>query len=542
MLRRRTRIFLAFSAFLVVVDIAFVALNRESAHRAMRDSLEQQGKAAMETFRVGMALTEDNMLQMATFVSHDPRAQALFHQGATAVEREGGGAGGREAAEYRRALHEQVHESWAELTDLFGFRQLHFHLPPGSTSFLRVHRPSKFGDSMHDLRHTVVAVNAEQEPVTGFETGRVYSGLRGVTPVFAPTEQGQVFVGALEAGISFQQLLERLRPRISGEIAVLLHREHVESSMWPEAIENHFGTRAARNGYYQEAATSDGLMPLLEEVRPAREGLGTTTELLRGTEQGPLAITHAPLRDFQGEQDAQSRPVGRIFIALDASNALAEFQKTQRENITYAVVTLIAFELLLFFGIRQFSRRLEGEIVDRTQEVRELNALLRDQATRDPLTGLANRRHFMERLEAEISRSRRTGQPLSVAIADVDHFKAINDTHGHATGDEALRTLAGVLTAHQRRSDHVARHGGEEFTILMPETDLQGACTAMEGLRQRVEEIVVEGPESGSLSLRLSIGVAELRETDTADTLVQRADAALYRAKRGGRNRVISEG
>ena len=542
MLRRRTRIFLSFSAFLVVVDIAFVALNRESAHEAMQDSLEQRGKAAMETFRVGMALTEDNMLQMATFVSHDPRAQALFRQGARAVEREGGGAGGREAAEYRRALYQQVHESWAELTELFGFRQLHFHLAPGSTSFLRVHRPDRFGDTMHDLRHTVVAVNDRREPVTGFETGRVYSGLRGVTPVFAPTPEGQVFVGALEAGISFQQLLERLQPRIAGEIAVLLHRDHVESSMWPGAIEDHFGTREARNGYYQEAATRDGLMPLVEEVQPTREGLGTTTKLLRGTEQGPLAITHAPLHDFQGEQAADGRPVGRIFIAQDASSAIAEFEKTQRENVTYAVVTLIAFEFLLFFGIRQFSRRLEGEITDRTREVRELNARLQDQATRDPLTGLANRRHFMEQLEDEISRSRRTGQRLAVAIADVDHFKAINDTHGHATGDEALRTLAGVLTDHQRRSDLVARHGGEEFTVLMPETDLDGARTAMEGLRQRVESTVVEGPESDPLYLGISIGVAELRGTDTADTLIQRADAALYRAKRTGRNRVISEG
>ncbi|SFD84531.1 diguanylate cyclase (GGDEF) domain-containing protein [Thiohalospira halophila DSM 15071] len=543
MLRRRTRVFLGVSAFLAVVDISFVALNQQASLRALEDALERRGQAAMRTFRVGMALSEDNMLQMATFVSHDPHVRTLFRQGAEAVEAEGGGAGGPRAQHYRRALYDQVYRSWSELTDLFGFRQLHFHLPPGSTSFLRVHRPDKFGDSMHDLRHTVVTVNAEQEPVTGFETGRVYSGLRGVTPVYAPIDDGdQTFVGALEAGISFQRLLDRLQPRISGEAAVLLGEGHVRSSMWPEAIRRHFGADQPQHGYYLEAATRDGFLELTGRLQPELAAAGKRTRLLRNTAQGAVAVTHAPLYDFLGQQGGELPPVGRLVIAQDASEAVTEFNLTQRRNIAFAIATFILFEILLYIGIRRLSRRLEDEVDERTREVHDLNQRLRDQATRDTLTGLANRRHFMERLAEEIARARRAGHALSLAIADVDHFKQINDEYGHVAGDAALRTLAAVLERHQRVSDLPARYGGEEFTILMPETDLTGAETAMEDLRQRVEGTAVDRPEEGPIHQTISVGVAALQSGDTADTLIQRADAALYRAKRTGRNRVISEG
>ena len=543
MLRRRTRVFLAVSAFLAAVDSAFVTLNQQAGQRALEDALERRGQAAIHTFRVGMALTEDNMLQMATFVSHDPRVANLFREGAEAVAAEGGGAGGPRARDYRRALYDQVHQSWSELTDLFGFRQLHFHLPPGSTSFLRVHRPEKFGDPMHDLRHTVVATNAERESVTGFETGRVYSGLRGVTPVHAPAEGGgTTFVGALEAGTSFQQLLDRLKPRIGGDAAVLLGREHVESSMWPEAIQRHFGAGQPRHGYYLEAATREGFLELTGRIRPALEALGSRTRLLRDTEHGPVAVTHAPLYDFLGKQSGELPPVGRLVIAQDASEAVTEFNLTQRRNIAFAIATFLLFEILLYIGIRRLSNRLETEVSERTREVHDLNRRLRDQATRDTLTGLANRRHFMERLAEEIARARRAGHPLSLAIADVDHFKHVNDTHGHAAGDAALRVLGGLLKRQQRASDLPARYGGEEFTILMPETDLAGAATAMEDLRQRVEGTAVDGPVEEPIQQTISIGVAGLQQGDTADTLLQRADAALYRAKAAGRNRVISEG
>ena len=155
-------------------------------------------------------------------------------------------------------------------------------------------------------------------------------------------------------------------------------------------------------------------------------------------------------------------------------------------------------------------------------------------ATTDPLTGLANRRSFRDRLEAECSRSARVGVPLGLALVDLDHFKRVNDTYGHQAGDAVLVELARRLRGCARREDVVARVGGEEFAWLLPEADLGAAAEAAERLRRRIAEapFPVVGRVTGS------IGVAALEAGP--DELVRDADRALYRAKDGGRNRCVA--
>jgi diguanylate cyclase (GGDEF)-like protein/PAS domain S-box-containing protein len=157
----------------------------------------------------------------------------------------------------------------------------------------------------------------------------------------------------------------------------------------------------------------------------------------------------------------------------------------------------------------------------------------------DPLTGLANRRHFLERAEIEVERSRRYHRPLALLMFDIDHFKRVNDAHGHAAGDTTLRQVARICEAALRLNDTCGRIGGEEFAILLPETDLDGAEPVAERLRAAVEagELL-----SGNARIRvtISIGLAVLppgRDMLMAE-LMRRADVALYRAKRDGRNRV----
>jgi len=159
-------------------------------------------------------------------------------------------------------------------------------------------------------------------------------------------------------------------------------------------------------------------------------------------------------------------------------------------------------------------------------------------ATTDGLTGLWNRRHLLERLEAEAARSRRNGRPLCLAILDVDHFKRVNDGHGHPAGDEVLRVLAGLLKEAVRTSDVVGRMGGEEFAILMPETDRAQARLVCERLRRLVAARPVRLPSGEDLRVTLSTGIALLAGEEESDKLISRADAALYGAKAGGRNRV----
>lgn len=156
----------------------------------------------------------------------------------------------------------------------------------------------------------------------------------------------------------------------------------------------------------------------------------------------------------------------------------------------------------------------------------------------DPLTGLMNRRALMDFLNQEVVRTRRYGRSLSLMICDLDNFKQINDTYGHSTGDNALQAVSRVFKGMARKADVAGRYGGDEFVIVMPETALKGAVDFAERIRLTTEGISVDNGSGGTLGITLSIGVALLRESDTTDSLISRADAALYESKHKGRNRV----
>ncbi|SOD91780.1 GGDEF domain-containing protein [Caenispirillum bisanense] len=165
-------------------------------------------------------------------------------------------------------------------------------------------------------------------------------------------------------------------------------------------------------------------------------------------------------------------------------------------------------------------------------------AALRQAADTDFLTGVANRRSVQRTFDAEAARARRHGRPLSLLLVDLDHFKRINDTHGHEAGDAAIVHCAGLLAAGVRGEDTVGRIGGEEFAVLLPDTDAAGAVAAAEGLRQALEDRPVPWRDA-ALPLTASIGVAVLGPTDDFTTLFAAADDRLYAAKAGGRNRVV---
>lgn len=166
-----------------------------------------------------------------------------------------------------------------------------------------------------------------------------------------------------------------------------------------------------------------------------------------------------------------------------------------------------------------------------------LNRELARLASRDPLTGILNRRSLEERSEGMLASARRRGRAVSVALIDVDHFKSVNDTFGHEAGDESLRQLVRVLQRTSRAGDLQARWGGEEFLVVMPETEAAAAQIAAERIRAEVEALEFRQDER-LIPLRVSIGVAQRLPGEDLSGLVRRADAALYEAKRLGRNRV----
>ncbi len=181
--------------------------------------------------------------------------------------------------------------------------------------------------------------------------------------------------------------------------------------------------------------------------------------------------------------------------------------------------------------------RVFNTLVARLRE-RESQAELERLSVTDALTGLYNRRHLMGTLASEVQRSRRLRRPFSVLLADVDHFKQYNDTHGHPAGDAALARIADILRKTTRGVDCVARYGGEEFLVMLLETTVGTAAIVAERIRARV---AIEGFAGGRITM--SIGVAECpSHGDTPESLIESADAALYEAKDGGRDRVVAAG
>ncbi|HIL95012.1 MAG TPA: diguanylate cyclase [Pseudomonadales bacterium] len=185
-------------------------------------------------------------------------------------------------------------------------------------------------------------------------------------------------------------------------------------------------------------------------------------------------------------------------------------------------------------------------ISERIVQARVLNVLnqqataqkLEHLARTDSLTGAFNHGHLMETGRKEVHRSKRYIRTVSVLMIDIDHFKSVNDTHGHGIGDDALIKTVEVMDGELRAEDMLGRLGGEEFAVILPETGKAGASNVAERLRIAVSDIVIKAP-TGSLSFTISIGVAESDKQDDFQRILKRADDALYRAKRQGRNQVV---
>ncbi len=767
----------------VVVGVLVHLSARASFERQMREGF-QAVRTAVET---ALAVTERETLYMTAFIASDPEVQRLMRQARDEVAAEGGGAGGIRAAAVRAQLLALTGARWDEMRARYATRQLHFHLPPGALSFLRVHRPERFGDRLDAVRPLVVEVNRDRVPRSGFEIGRNYASVRGVHPVFARGAGGlEEHVGSVEVGNSLADLIGQLAERFNARFAVTLRADRVEHSDRSEGA-FHETPRLAGCACYLESVSDAGVGELLVQVeRP--DALPFDGYRLVHLQERWYAVSRIALFDF-GDLKVDQRPEaasGVIYVFAERSDAVLEYHAQAWQTLLLLAIGYLAAllgawllqrGLALAYGrriaateqaldsVQRFSSALfelspdalmvtdrEGTIVEvnprfceatgyaaeevigrkpnllksghmpesiyremwqtlaagepwqgdllnrrkdgslywdahaivpvrdaagevvrfvsfqrditwrreqaqalaaserlyrgiydnvqeaiflirveadggflfvgsnpqharatgipterlcglrphdllppgpaaevsanyrrcvesghmiRYEETLDLPAgprawltslapvrddagavelivglsvditeqkaaqdELRRLATTDVLTGLANRRHFFERAGQELARVRRYGGQVALLLLDADHFKRINDTWGHAAGDEVLRRLAGVLREVPRSTDLAGRLGGEEFGVLLPGTDLDAARVLAERLRECIEAQMFQF-DGEAVRVSASFGVTVLHPDDEAfDSAMARADAALYAAKFAGRNRV----
>jgi diguanylate cyclase (GGDEF)-like protein len=265
---------------------------------------------------------------------------------------------------------------------------------------------------------------------------------------------------------------------------------------------------------------------------PGRAAIETVPRTLRElVDQGEISGTFHERSSVDGVERTYSyRRVAGYPMHITVGRSTEEYLGHWRRDM--GVVALLAAVL--------FTVTIGATVmVDRAwRRQRRVAALLERQAHTDELTGLANRLRFFEMAEAELARARRYDAALSVLMLDIDHFKEVNDVHGHRAGDRVLQQLARTCLEVLRNVDVVGRVGGEEFAILLPETALEGAVEVAERLREAVACAEVTRAEGVPLRITVSIGVAVLAGAANLDTLMSRSDAALYDAKHQGRNRV----
>jgi diguanylate cyclase len=253
-----------------------------------------------------------------------------------------------------------------------------------------------------------------------------------------------------------------------------------------------------------------------------------------------------------------SRVIGEIDDVMRLINDAVGMSVSFEENLSGATKKLEAARK------PDEIKAIAESLVKSTREMRDINKALQDRLTlskteisnlqqsleairaeslTDPLTGLGNRKYFDRSIEIAVQNALAHGEPLSLLMFDIDHFKSFNDSYGHLTGDQVLRLVGMSLKQTIKGQDITARYGGEEFAVVLPNTALRQALTVADHIRRAVMAKELKKKSTGEILGRvtISVGVSMLKPGDDTDTLIERADACLYAAKRNGRNRVICE-
>ena len=539
----------------------------------------------------------------------------------------------------------------------YGLRQLHFHLPDNE-SFLRFHRPGKYGDNLTNFRKTVARTNAELVITEGFEGGRIYNGFRYVFPLFYIDDKGQhKHVGSVETSFSAHTIAEEYANSHDARLAFLVSKESTREKVFKDELHNY--DESEFPSYFYESSTR-----LLFE-RTQKQAKVNQLELYdRGFIEQQIAegefftlsakndnalFTFIPIRNTITKDvvavliiQVEDRNIAQInlqFITITMVSMISLFlllltlykESTHRQNLdilqktrqildvqdSYVFLTRnsetveVNKKFLRFLGFESLSdiqkqlhcicdrflgdpnraylqKTMDGiiwieylknnpnpirdvkikdsygnphifhisldtydadsqldivtlsEITEKIHyqaELEEKNIELQRLSITDKLTGLFNRNRLDHLLNEEFERATRYDHDFSLTIMDIDHFKRVNDTHGHLEGDRLLQEISAILMDNVRKVDIVGRWGGEEFLIIYPNTDLSGAAKVAELIREQI----AESNFSNVGYITASFGVACYEPNDDLKNLLKRADNRLYQAKQQGRNRVISD-
>ncbi len=425
----------------------------------------------------------------------------------------------------RKNLEIELQPQYKELK-AFYLRQLHFHLP-NNDSFLRMHRPSKFGDNLSNARPTVKYVNEHLQAIDGFEEGRIFNGFRFVYPLFDKKKH----IGSVEVSFSALAFIRDIVINYKIDSNFHIEKKIVNEKVFKDEKSNYIQSP------FPEFLCQKSILKFIDlnlsDIKQSSIKLENFyTKIKDGKPFSSDKITPHFITTIIPIKNPITDEVNAIFT-FKSDNKLYENNKYYYLTIFFISSLIIALILIMIYKELKYKVTLEKDIAHKTKELEEL-------ASTDPMTHLLNRRAFFNIADPLFTLAQRDEKSICVIMLDIDKFKNVNDMYGHGVGDDVIIFLADKMKELTRKSDIISRWGGEEFVILLPETDMDGAKSISQKIRKNIEKNILILEDKSELKFTISLGISKVDYTQdiSIEQSIDRADKALYEAKESGRNKV----
>ena len=495
-----------FIIFFIVTSLIFTFVLDYFKERSLNNYLSTQTKESKYKYEGIVLSPHDTSNLLFNSVVNTPQVIDIFKDAHSSDE--------IVQAEIRDRLYKYLKAPYDALKT-YNIQQLHFHLP-NNHSFLRFHRPDKFGDDLTKVRPTVAHVNAYQKFVEGFEEGKVFNGYRFVYPMFDTEKK---YIGCVEISHSIASLKKMYQRSFKDStLNIVILKNVVKSKLFADELQNYEEYIFNSNFMHQTS------MKLEETVSDIFKNIGDITPIhhrMNSFVDFSIAVKNNK-NYYKVSFIAIKNPITKDKIAYAISFEKSDWLNRFYYELNYQHYFNILVAFLLSIGF-YFASRYYSEIEKK--------------AHYDSMMKIYNRSFFDDFLKQRFYSQKRKKEEISLIMFDIDYFKDINDKHGHNTGDKSLVYLSNIVKKHTRLSDVFARWGGEEFMILIDDK-LSNATILAENLRHSIEKTTQKSAEIPDFTC--SFGVVSSEEVIELTDLYILADERLYKAKKSGRNKVCS--